>query len=354
MENQKDLTYENILSEMLFEYQKLSGFTPLKNSDIYIKLTTFASQIYSLKSNLQWITKQVFPQTATGKYLDYHAQTRGLNRKQASKSSGVLTFFVSEPAKDHIIIPEGTVCFSPLNPNIKFSTTAQAIIKQGEKEADAFAVSTKPGIETNLRSNTISNISNPPEYVEAVTNKNNFEGGLSEESDESLRSRLLNSFKNISNGCNCAYYHNIVMNYDGVSSVNVIPRNRGRGSVDIVVSTTKKDDSLIKKINEDLSAQKEINVDIAVSEAKIKEINIDVNLEIDNTFYHKTVCEKTKEIIKEYILNLGVYDPLTIAALGSKIFDIPGIKNYTFNNPTKDVFINKDEIIKAGNITVSC
>lgn len=79
-----------------------------------------------------------------------------------------------------------------------------------------------------------------------------------------------------------------------------------------------------------------------------------MKLEIDNTFDHQSICEKTKEIIKEYILTLGVYDSLTIAALGSKIFDIPGIKNYTFKNPTKDVFINKDEIIKAGNITVNC
>ena len=231
--------FKQIFSEMVLEYQKLSGLSIFKTSDVYIKLKTLASQIFSLQTKLNWLEKQVFAQTATGIFLDYHAQTRGLFRKKASYSIGSLTFKISSPAKEDILIPAKTLCFSPLAPNIKFSTTTEAIIKKGETEVSVDAKSLNFGLETNLSSQTISSMCNPPEFVESVINNNNFEGGCDEESDENLRLRLLSSFKNISNGCNSSYYHNIAMNHDGVLSVNVLPRNRGRGTVDLILATTR-------------------------------------------------------------------------------------------------------------------
>lgn len=345
--------YKQIFSEMILEYQKLSGICVFKNSDVYIKLKTLASQIFSLQSKLNWLEKQVFPQTATGIFLDYHAQTRGLTRKKATHSTGILTFKVSSPAQENIIIPVQTLCFSPLAPNIKFATTHESMIKKGETQVNIPAKSLNTGFETNIYKNTITQMCNPPEFIESVTNNNNFEGGCDEESDENLRLRLLSSFKNISNGCNSAYYHNIAMNYDGVLSVNVLPRNRGRGTVDIIVSTTKKDPNLLDKIKSELDSKKEINVDISVSEATLKKINIEIAIEIDKSILFDNISKKTEETIKNFISKLKIYEPLKIAALGSEIFKISGIKNYKFINPSKDIFINKDEIICLEEIKIS-
>ena len=345
--------YKQIFSEMVLEYQKLSGISVFKTSDIYIKLKTLASQIFSLQTKLNWLEKQVFAQTATGIFLDYHAQTRGLVRKKASPSAGILTFKVSSPAQEDILIPAKTLCFSPIAPNIKFSTTSDAIIKKGETQISVSAKSLNSGLETNLSKKTISSMCNPPKFVESVINNNNFEGGYDEESDENLRIRLLSSFKNISNGCNSSYYHNIAMNYDGVLSVNVLPRNRGRGTVDLIIATTKQDPDLLNKIKTELESQKEINVDIEIREAKVKKTNIEISIETDRSVLFKNISSQTEETIKNFISKLKVYEPLKIAALGSEIFKIPGIKNYKFISPSKDLFINKDEIISLDQIKIS-
>ncbi len=349
-------SFLKIFSDMVCEYQKISGITLLKTSDVYIKLKTLASQIFCLDSKLEFIKKQAFPQTATGIFLDYHAQTRGLSRKKSKPSSGILTFSITSPLPHDVIVPKGTICYSTLMPEIKFSTLEDAMIKTGETQTKTKATSMTTGITTNAVNHSICNMCNPPEYIEKVVNESEFRGGIDQESDESLRTRLLDDFKNISNGCNTAYYKNIVMNYDGVLSTNIIPRKRGRGTVDIIIATNKHDDeeiNLIKNIQEELQVQKEINVDVLVLKAKSKKINIQLNLEFEKNINITQTIEDIKKSIKQFVLNLKVYEPLKLASLGSQIFKTPGIKNYKFLNPTKDVFIDKDEIICLDQIEIS-
>ena len=349
----KDISIDKILYEMISEYQKISNISPPKTSDIYIKLKTLSSQIYSLNKKLEWVNKQLFPQTASGKYLDFHAQTRGLYRKEACGSSGYLTFSVSSPAKTDILIPAKTVCYSLINLNIKYETKEDAIIKQGSTEIDVIAESTTKGEETNIKKELITNMTNPPQYVEKVVNKDDFKGGLNQESDEDLRKRLINSYKNISNGCNSSYYYNIAMNHEGVISANVIPRKRGRGTVDIIVSTTNKDKKLIEQIKQEMEKQKEINVDVFVEEAKSKAIEIKLSIEVNEINIFEKIKQEVKETIETHIKELKIYEPLKIAALGAKIFKINGIKNYKFQKPTKDVYIEKNEIITLKNLEIT-
>ena len=67
----------------------------------------------------------------------------------------------------------------------------------------------------------------------------------------------------------------------------------------------------------------------------------------------RSFLDEMKQAIKNFISKLKVYEPLKIAALGSEIFKIPGIKNYKFISPSKDLFINKDEIISLDQIKIS-
>ena len=346
-------SFEETLTQMMSDYQKITNMPINKNSDMYIKIKTLASQIFSLNTKLKWVEKQIFPQTASGKFLDYHAQTRGLKRKTAKNSVGKLTFSISEPAKQDVEIPINTICFSAINPEIKFSTTSKAIIKAGETSADAEAKALLLGLNTNLSANTITCFCSFPKYVESVTNKNKFSGGCNQESDEELRTRLLENFKNISNGSNSAYYYNLAMNYDEVISANIIPRKRGRGTVDVIITAKKNDPDLIKKIKSDFEVEKEINVDVDVQFARTKKSDISLIIEINQAFDFAEMKQKTSELIKDYFNNLKIAQPLKLAALGSQILNIPGIENYKFLNPSQDVFLEPDEIICLNSLTIT-
>jgi len=348
-------SYDLILSEMIDEYIKISGQLPSNTSDMSIKLKILASQIFSLHFKLQWIKNQVFPQTATGTYLEYHAQTRGLNRKKSCPSTGIVTFSITTPVDFDIVIPVGIICFCVNNPENKFITTSDGKISIGKTNIDIPAKAMNDGLIGNIPSGTISHIVNPPKHIEKVNNTNNFLGGCDVESDEELRKRLLKNFENISNGCNTSYYYNLAMDYDGISSVNVLPRNRGRGTVDIIIASKSpgKDNELVKTIQTEIQQKKEINVDVAVSVAKRKSIEISIKVDIDNSFIFESIVTAISETIKQFFSSLNISDPFRLVALGSEIFKIPGIKNYSFVSPSKDIFVAKDELLVLENVSIS-
>ena len=79
-------TYESILSRLQRRFQELAGFPADDASDIGIRLKVLAGELFSACTNLDWLQRQVFPQTAQGIQLDYHAQQRGIQRKSAVRS----------------------------------------------------------------------------------------------------------------------------------------------------------------------------------------------------------------------------------------------------------------------------
>ena len=103
-------TYESILSRMQGRFQELAGFQADDASDIGIRLKVLAGEIFSAYTNLDWLQRQVFPQTAQGSQLDYHAQQRGIQRKSAVCSQGMLEFSREAALLYDVTIPEGTVC----------------------------------------------------------------------------------------------------------------------------------------------------------------------------------------------------------------------------------------------------
>ena len=59
-------TYESILSRMQDRFQELAGFPADDASDIGIRLKVLAGELFSACTNLDWLKRQVFPQTAQG------------------------------------------------------------------------------------------------------------------------------------------------------------------------------------------------------------------------------------------------------------------------------------------------
>ena len=105
-------TYESILSRMQDQFQELAGFPADDASDIGIRLKVLAGELFSACTNLDWLKRQVFPQTAQGIQLDYHAQQRGIQRKSAVRSQGTLEFSRARCAlfprrRDCVLSPPG-------------------------------------------------------------------------------------------------------------------------------------------------------------------------------------------------------------------------------------------------------
>ena len=97
-----------------------------------------------------------------------------------------------------------------------------------------------------------------------------------------MRERLIDSYKNISNGTNSAFYKAHVLKYDGIYSASVVAKERGVGTVDIYVAAKGgvPSDNLVSEIQNEISAIRELNVDVKVNKATTVEISVAVDVTV--------------------------------------------------------------------------
>lgn len=348
-------TYDEILSSMQEKFIQLSGLEPDDASDIGIRIKVLAGEIFSLLSNIDWLKRQVFPQTAVGEYLDLHAQQRGLERKEAAKSTGTLTFSRTSPLLYDVSIPKGTVCSTSGTDPIRVVTTNKVILYAGEYSVSAPAEAEQGGPSGNLAIDSVSIMVTPPPGISSVTNSTPFTGGSNAETDDELRERLLYSYKNIPNGTNTAFYKNEVSKYSGVNSVSVVPKARGAGTVDIYVDTDSQDaNTLITKIQNDLNSLREINVDVLVQAPSAIQCSVYFNLWVDPAYDFNAVKLACVATVTSYINSLGIGKKFYLSGVGNAIFNVPGVVNYSFiTSLCSDKTITNTQIATVGTIGVT-
>lgn len=324
-------SYDEILDIMKSEFTEKAGFSPDDASDIGIRLKVLASQIYSLGVHQDWLKRQAFPQTATGEELDKHAEMRGLERKKAYKATGKVTFYSAYPTSYDIDIPAGIVCCTREEPKLRFVTTSPGVMLSGTNYVTVDAEAEEGGGQYNVATGTITEIVTSVEGVAAVRNGAVFTGGKDAESDEKLRSRIMQSYSVI-NGTNVDTYKKEVLKVDGVRSVNVFKYPRGLGSLDIYVMGEWEplDAAKLSEIRTRLNMIREVSVDLEVKNASIYEYDIEVDLEIDNKYDADEAKAKVKKAIEDYFRNLEVGAPVLINQLGKAILAVEGVVDYNF------------------------
>ncbi len=339
-------TYKEILSAMVGEYEGLSGFSLHESSDVYKKLQVLSGEIYSCLVNLNWLKGQMFADTATGEYLDRHGLERGLSRRTASRASGEVSFRITEAALTNLVVPSGTVVSTAGENPLLFETTEEAILRAGELKATVPVVSMGEGKEYNVRPGAVSVMVTPPTGFEAVSNEEALVGGSDVESDESLRGRILESYKNASNGTNCAYYKNVALQVPGITGAGVVPRGRGVGTVDVYIASSKGavSDEELSKAQAILSEAREVNVDVKVFKANPAPVWFYALVEIEEGYEFEEVEENCRKAVEDYVSTRGVGGKFLLTEAGDRIFHTPGVKEYlltAFNN--SDYICENDE-----------
>lgn len=337
-------SYANILERLQSSFFSLTGFSADDASDIGIRLKVLAGELFSLYTELNYVKNQMFVETATGESLDNHAIERGLERKKAVKSKGTLTFTRENALPYDISIPAGTVCCTgSSDDSLRFQTTEDGTLLAGTTSCEVEAESLEGGQDKNVSSGTIGIMVLPPSGIENVTNQSRFSGGTDEESDKELRKRILQSYKNVSNGTNIAFYKNTALKYAGVQSASVIPRARGAGTVDIYVAGRGElvSEELKNTIATDISNLREINVSVQVKDPILLSVSTIIYITVDENYIFSEVKDRCTTAIENYYYSLGIGDPFLVAAIADCVYHTEGVKNYSI--PSFSTFDRKPE-----------
>lgn len=323
-------TYESIVENMKADFLEKAGYLPDEASDIGIRIRVLAGELYNINTYLEWIKRQVFPQTAEGKYLDYHAQLRGLERKQAVKAVGTVEFSLSEPATEKIDIPVNTVVSTGGEHPISFETTQYAYINIGSSFVVVPARAVIGGEMGNIARKQISVVSTMTLDGLSVTNQGVFSTGANAEDDDTLRNRILNSMKFILNGTNKEYYSALAKTISGVECVNVVPRKNGTGTVTVYVSGREMEVGVLTVFNVQslMDKAREVNVTVTVKAAELLPCNLEINVTPENGYKLEQLQEDIYAKIKEVTDKLDVGESLLLAVVNDILYHTQGIKSY--------------------------
>lgn len=346
-------SYDTILARMKKKYTELAGYSPDDASDIGIRMHLLAGEIYSLAVAVDWLKQQTFAQTASGQELEYRAQERGLTRKESVPAHGTLTFSRETPLWFDLLIEAGTVCSTSGENPVRYVTTEDAVLKANTVSVEVPASAEEGGSAGNVEIGAISIMVTQPNGIQYVVNTKAFVGGEDLESDESLRSRLLQSTSAPSNGANPAFYRDYALSFDGVNSVRVVPQANGVGTVALYLGSKgcAPSDSIISQIEQEINTVREICTQVTVSAAEtvIFPVTASVTAKAGmDTEEVKSACETA---VQEYFYSLGVSEQVVPSALNAALFSTGMISDCTLNVETSTIAEN--QLAVCGNITIT-
>lgn len=344
---------ETIYGELLASFADRAGFTPEAGCDLAVRLWAAAAELQALEIQADWVLDQSFPQTAQGVYLDRHGSMRGLKRLGATRSGGVLRFSVETAPAMNITIQAGTVCMTA--EEVRVQTTEEVVLREGELYVDARAEAVEPGAGGNLVPGAVRFLTACPLAVTSVTNPNAFTGGADEESDESFRARILESYQRLPNGANTAWYESTAMNFPGVTAAKAIGREEGPGTVNVYVTGENglPDEDLLADLQAELQEKREIAVTVKVLSPTTETVNVDVAVAPKEGADKDAVLESARQAITDFFSGRLLGRAVLLAELGNKLYDLEGVENYRFTAPAADIPANSKVLPELGELVVT-
>ena len=347
----KELT--EIYEQMRETFAQEAGFVPSDNCDAMVRLYALSAQVQSLLAQADWVLDQSFPQTAQGEYLDYHAQTRGITRAAATKASGVLQFSAPSAVSSDCAIEAGTIVMTA--GGVKFETTERAVIEAGESSVTASAQAVETSASGNAAAGQIRFLSALPAGVTGCTNPEAFTGGSDAEDDESLRERIMESYKRLPNGANAAFYEREAMNFPTVAAAKAVGRARGIGTVDVYVATHSgaPSDELLDEIAEALERKREIAVDVEVLAPTETAVNVTAEVSVADGYDFEEVCEEVERALGAYFTGERLGEDILCAKLGAILYSVEGVTNCHLLAPTEDTAGSTTHLPVLGTVTLT-
>ncbi|MGN0519074.1 MAG: baseplate J/gp47 family protein [Acutalibacteraceae bacterium] len=348
--------YNDILKRMKDTYKEYAGYDVEDATDIDNRMRVLAGEIFSMQVRLDKIKKEMFVETATGAELDKHGMQRGLVRKDAVASSGVLSFSAQFDTLSYDIeVPKGTICSTSGENPIRFITDENVVIESGSESYSVNAHALTAGSNGNVASGTVTVVVTPGIANITVNNENPFTGGSDAEDDKTFRNRIIDAYKNISTGSNAAYYKKLALEHKGVYSANVVSRPDGqRGKVYIYVSGkgVLLSQDIIDEIQARIDNLREINVDVTVLSPSISYITPTVYISVQDGYSFDEVHDKVYAALSDKLSCVGIGQGVYCSEIFSIIMSVEGVKYCTTPDHMPNYYASDDTLLKASSITI--
>ena len=152
----------------------------------------------------------------------------------------------------------------------------------------------------------------------------------------------------------CTYPKVEVPTFDEVAAASVLPRSRGIGTVDVVVSTHsgKADPALLEQIQAYFQSRREIAVDVQVRAPEQVKVDVAIRLQPAEGSSLETAAAGVEAAVRNWFSGERLGKPVLLAQLYSLIFACDGVANCKLAAPADDVEIAAHQLPVLGTLTV--
>lgn len=320
------------------------------------------------KIQLQNILKQARPQTATGTYLEYWGELKGVYKNAATVSSG----YIQVTAAALSPISKGTVFGTPSTTekeSIKFQTLEDVVV-DGTGVATISAECLTAGIVGNVEPNTITILFDSSiTGIKSVTNPEKFTGGTDIEDEEHYRARVVASDQEENLSGADSDYEKWALEVDGCGYAYAIEEWNGPGTVKVLILDKNGQPAtqvLIKAVKDYIYPDKlpgknrggkaPTGAVVTIDTPNTLSINVKANYTFTSGFDPETVLTNLKDEITDYLKEIkinGVVKYNSIYSIvGAYVRNAKGIddfENLTVNGGIDNITL-VDEVPAIGEV----
>jgi len=283
------------------------------------------------------VVRLIFPKSAYGEWLDFHAQVRGISRRAATASAGVLHLTV----KLGTTIPVGAEFATASidgQPSVVFAATESRYAESDTVELPVKC--TQTGTIGNVIAHTVVFKLSKLDGVTAVENPAAITGGTEEESDDSLRERIMmqDSAKSVSYVGSVADYKRWSKEVAGVGEVTVIPAQDDSGLVTVVITDSNGDpanEMLCKAVYDYIMSPDDPELRLTPPNAKLRVsppetlvLHVNATIELEASSSMEAVKNAFCAAAQAYLATARADGEVRFTQIGRILADVAGVYDY--------------------------
>ena len=308
-----------------------------------------AAMAYGAYCYLDYVSRQVLPDTADKEYLERHASIWGIKRKAAIPAEGVAVF----TGADGAAVPRGLQL--KRTDGLLYAVTQSGVVTSGQAKCPI--VSMTAGVVGDLDAGTALTVVEAVDGLETkvVVDAGGIVGGAEVETDDELRQRVLERLREPPRGGTKADYVAWAKETPDVDVTRAwcYPLELGVGTVTVrfavdngpVIPTS--DD--VKKVQAYIDSVRPVTAHVTVVAPIKKAVNFVIkDLYPDTEANRAQIRSALQELfVREAIPGGRVY----ISHIRASISGVSGETDHTLISPTADVVSGKGELLVVGEIT---
>lgn len=335
----EDVTYEVILKRLLNRVP--AELDRREGSIIYTAIAPAAAELAIMYIELDTLLKEAYADTADREYLIRLGKERKIYPKAAA--------YAELKGEFNMDIPIGSrFSLDMLN------YTVLEKLGEGIYRLQCEVAGTGP----NSKLGSLV----PVDYINGLTRAELTEllsPGEAEETDKSLRERVLTKLQKPSTGGNRYDYYNWAMECKGVGAAKVFPLADGPGTVKVVIADSNRaaaSTDLVSLVSAHIEGARPIGANVSVVSAQEKEINVSAGIKLKNGLNLGTVQNLFEEALADY-LRENAFDVayISLAKVGNLLLNTAGVEDFTnllINGVAGNQGLQDVEIAVPGTITL--